>query len=232
MTRRSTVGSVLLALGMLSTSGCALLPEERVETGLSDVELNDADIAELEPVIAAETVDSPAALASGTTELSWVPGGDIHGVRSIADIKPQWVRQPDAFNFVAPELFSGALVDGTDLYEGGPVLMTFVSPSCAVSVEDGPSFADASEWNESVTFVIVHTDGEQADFEQFVEDADLFGQNVIHINDEDLVLWNRFGIKTQPSTVLVDDDGRASLTAGGLGHEGVATAIALLRAEA
>lgn len=236
MSRRTSIGGIVLALGMLSTTSCALLPEERVETGLSDVELTEADVVELEPVVSAESADSPAALASGTDDdaqdLSWVPGEEVHGVRSIADVNPQWVTEPAAFDFVAPELYSGALVDGSDLYASGPVLMTFVSPSCAVSVEDGPSYSEAAEWNQTVTFVFVHTEGDQASFEQFVEDADLFHQNVIHINDEDLVLWNRFGIETQPSTMLVDRDGRASLASGGLGYEGLATAIALVRADA
>ena len=233
MIRPTRIGPVLLALGVLSTS-CALLPEERVETGLADVDASDAEIVELEPIITAETQDTPAALASGTNtqDLSWVPGENIHGVRSVADVSPRWVTQPEAFDFIGPELFSGALVDGTDLYESGPVLMTFVSPTCAVSIEDGPSYSEAAAWNQSVTFVFVHTDGDQESFQQFVEDADLFHQNVIHINDEDLVLWNRFGIDTQPSTVLVDRDGRASLASGGLGYEGLATAIALLRADA
>ena len=108
--------------------------------------------------------------------------------------------------------------------------MTFVSPSCAISVEDAPSFVEVAQANPTVTFVFVHTDGNVASFQEFIDQADLYEQNMIHINDSDLTLWTRFGIDTQPSTLLVDQMGRASLTEGGLGHEGLATAVQLLGA--
>lgn len=241
--KRQTFTAASLALVMLTAASCGGASEERAEQQ-DPTATSEANTLEFERV-PSDDDSAPEALASQDTEV--VAGGatglvvdarsggrgvnpdnGLHEVRSASEVNPQWVSQPEAFDFFAPELFSGAPVSGADLFQSGPVLMTFVSPSCAVSIEDGPDFADSAEWNQSITYVFVHTDGDQESFEQFVEHADLFHQNIIHINDEDLTLWNRFGIETQPSTVLLNRDGQASVTSGGLDYEGLATATSLL----
>lgn len=253
MSRRSSISAALLAAVVLSSSGCAAVRGERVETGMADdrvIDLEpetaqDAPVDELAATADVDTTGQAAgldgdngaaeALAQSSSDSTAVSGAstpvaveDVLLVRSISDVTPEWTTKPEAFNFLAPELFSGANVSGSDLYSSGPVLMTFISPDCAISIDDGPALSEVAERNQSVTFVFVHTDGDAASFEQFVEDADLYHQNVIHINDSDQSLWNRFGIETQPSTLLLDQNGRASVAGGGLGHEGLAIAMGLL----
>ncbi|MFT7598243.1 MAG: hypothetical protein ACI8TP_001164 [Acidimicrobiales bacterium] len=173
------------------------------------------------------TADDATAETRGSLPVSV---DEVLQVRPVSGFSPEWSTKPEAFDFIAPELFSGAPLVGAEIYRSGSALVTFVSPGCVVSVQDGPAYARVADANPLVTFLFVHTDGSADTFQQFVEEADLFQENVIHINDADLTLWNRFGITTQPSTVLVDRDGRASVTEGGLGHEGLTIAVGLLGA--
>lgn len=199
-----------MAVLLLSSTGCAAIRGERVETGM---------------------VDPDQADSYSTTVLANEPASSsstVEGVQTISEQTAEWLVMPEAFEFFAPELFTGASVSGQDLYATGPVLMTFVAPDCVVSTQDSEAFALTAEEHLSVTFVFVHTNGDATTYERFVEDADLYQQNVIHINDSDLTLWNRFGIQTQPSSVLVKRDGRTAVTDGGLGHDGLFTAMELI----
>lgn len=233
MNRRSIPSAILLALVVVSVSGCAAIKGERVETGIADPNAPttlEPNFVEVEDSAATADLANSGQTTNVVAEDGPVAVADVLQVRPLSDFEPNWTTKPEAFDFFTPELFSGAPTSGADLYASGPVLMTFVSPNCAISIEDGPTYSEVAERNQSITFVFVHTDGDAASFEQFVEDADLYHQNVIHIDDTDLVLWNRFGIESQPSTLLVNRDGQASLTGGGLGHEGLTIAVELLGA--
>lgn len=235
--RHKIYSIVLLGATMLGATSCAAIQGERVETGMAS-----SSQVDLEPQLSAvestvdgggeSTADSDAGLDRNTAgraaEVQPAAILDSLHSRSPSEISPEWTTQPAAFDFTVPELFSGAPVSGRDLYQSGPVIMTYVSPSCVVSAEDAEAFALVAELHQSVTFVFVHTDGDSESFEQFVDNADLYYQNVLHINDSDLALWNRFGIETQPSTMLVDRSGRATLAQGGLGQEGLMLAVGLL----
>ncbi len=157
----------------------------------------------------------------------WEPGNADSGqnVTAVSTLE----ESAEAFRFSAPELFTGATVSGTDLYTSGPVVLTFVSPHCPISVDEGPDLADAAEYGSDITYVFVHTGGEREEYLQYVEDNDLYQQNSIHIDDSDLALWDRFGVKIQPSSVLVDSEGTIRFTTGGLEHQGLSEAADLLR---
>ncbi len=204
---------ISVALLTLSTIGCAGIRGDRVETGTDDRPVLVAPEATLAPTSTDGFSDAvtPAAARGSAPRTS-----------------PLATAEPEAFGFVAPELFTGAPVSGVDIYESGPALMVFVSPGCVISVEESPDLAASAEMNPTVTYVFVHTGGDPLAYQQFVEGADLYQQNSIHIDDTERVLWNRFGVTTQPSTVLVDGDGLVSITAGGLGTEGLDNAIGLV----
>lgn len=190
-----------ITLVALISAGCSVRGE-RVESGFADPE--DA-IAMLEPTEVAD--DSSATF-----------GGDTHNALA-----------PEAFSFTAPELFRGTPVRGTTLNESGPVLMTFVSPGCPISAEEAAEYAIAAEKWEEVNFVIVHSGAARADYLEWVENADLFAQNILHLEDTDGVLSDRFLIEYTPTTLLVDAEGNVTRTIGALGHEGLANATFEIR---
>ncbi len=221
---RSKSASIALGLAVMFISvGCAGVRGELVETGIA--ETAETDFAAAGGSLSGTNVDSSSLSAD---EWWAAPADERERVRSASGLAAEWTAVPEAWDFHSPELFSGAPLAGKDLFESGSVLVNFVSPGCPISVEDAEAFAAAAERNPSVTFVFAHTDGATAEYEQFVEDSDLFQQNVVHVNDSDLALWNRFGIADQPSTILIKGDGSASVTTGGLGHEGVANAVDLV----
>ncbi len=135
----------------------------------------------------------------------------------------------EAFNFAGKELFSGATISGADLQASGPVIMTFVSPDCDISVEEGAELAAAAELEEDITYVFVHGEGTTETYEAFVDKTDLFQQNVIHIDDSNLALANRFSIDVRPTMVLGHDNGTVSVSTGGLSHKGITEAGLLVR---
>lgn len=233
MSGQRLLPATLLSLVLFSTAGCAAIQGERVETGMSVAAQVDLEPDELS--VDATPTTGQASAAGDAGQIETIGADDSHasvdhglGVRPSSDLSPDWTTRPGAFDFVAPELFSGAPVLGADIHESGRVLVIFVSPSCVISAQDGPAYATTAEANPEVTFLFVHTKGDRESFVQFVDDADLYQQNAIHIDDSDLTLWNRFGVTSQPSTILVDHLGRASLTEGGLGHEGLTVAVSLL----
>ncbi len=236
--RKTTVSAALLALAMISTSGCASLRGERVESGMGSTQEIDLEpgeaAADAEDTTTSTSISSsdgtvPDELASsaGTAE----PGGiGVVEYANAPQLPPAAVSaaSADSFNFFAPELFSGAPVSGPDLYETGPVVVTFLSPTCPVSVAEAPSLAEAAELDPEITYVFVHTGADRAAYLEYVEYADLYQQNAIHIDDTDLTLWNRFDIQVQPSTVLVHTSGAVTVSTGGLDHEGLANAARLV----
>lgn len=137
----------------------------------------------------------------------------------------------DPFQFTATDLFGGGAIEGMDLYEGRPTIMTFVVPSCPVCQSEGPLIAQAAERHSDVTFVVVHSAGTEQDYLDFVFASELETENIIHITDTEMALWQRFGVRSQPSTVLVDSEGRLTSSVGALNHDGLDRAVDKLRSD-
>ncbi len=157
-----------------------------------------------------ELVESGAEDDESSAELTFSDGSD---------------RQATLFDFTAPDLYTGAPVDGNDMRDNAPLIMTFVVPSCPICVTEAPKLANAAEANPGVNFVVVHSFGEVDDFFEYTNAADLTHENTIHVVDVDGTLWERFGIEAQPSSILVDDAGRVSSTRGALGDDGLLRAL-------
>lgn len=134
-------------------------------------------------------------------------------------------REEALFAFTAPELFTGTRIDGLDLHNDAPLVMTFVVPSCAVCVVEAPKLASAAEANGGVNFVVVHSFGEVDGFLEYADQYNLSSENTIHLVDIDGTLWDRFGIYSQPSSILVDESGRVTSSRGALGDDGLLRAI-------
>lgn len=130
------------------------------------------------------------------------------------------------FDFSASELFTGSSVDGQELLQNAPLIVTFVVPSCPVCVAEAPKLGAAAEANAHVNFVVVHSFGELEDFRSYTNTTDLSQENILHIVDTDGVLWERFGIISQPSSVLIDGQGRVTNSRGALGDDGLLRAVA------
>lgn len=129
-----------------------------------------------------------------------------------------------AFAFEAPELYGNAVVSGAELYQNSPAIITFVSPTCPVCVEEGPKLANAAEDNPDINYVVVHSFGDREMYLDYNDASALGQENVIHIVDHDGVLWDRFGVSAQPSTVLIDSEGQLSSSRGALQDDGLVRA--------
>lgn len=128
------------------------------------------------------------------------------------------------FAFRAPELYTGQIVEGTELFSNAPLIVVFVQPSCDICHVEAPKLAYAAELHPEINYVMVHGFGTTDEFLEFNDGFDLSQENVIHLVDTEGVLWNRFGVTSQPSSVLVDIDGVVSTSRGALGDDGLARA--------
>ncbi len=68
---------------------------------------------------------------------------------------------------------------------------------------------------------------DQGDIEEFI--STLAVGAFPHTVDDDGTIWERFGIRSQPAFVFLNDDGTATLHNGGLGADGLADAIEQLQ---
>ncbi|MEM7095612.1 MAG: redoxin family protein [Actinomycetota bacterium] len=126
------------------------------------------------------------------------------------------------FVFFAEELGTGDDFDGLDLFRGRPTLMVFSVPSCPICAVEAPAIAEAAVEYPGITFAIVHSQGDAEAYAEFNEVAGLNGHdNVVHLLDEDLYLWRRFGVRQQPTSILIDADGYISAARGALASEGL-----------
>lgn len=137
----------------------------------------------------------------------------------------------DLFGFTAPDLTSGYPVVGAELYENAPTIVTFVVPSCPVCVTEAPKLSAAAEAHPEVNFLFVHSFGEVSEFVEYADGYELSHENTVHVVDIDGILWERFGLVSQPSTVLVDHTGAVSSSVGALGDDGLLRAISTVTGE-
>jgi len=72
------------------------------------------------------------------------------------------------FAFTGIELYGRSGVDGLELVDQAPMIMTFVVPSCSVCVLEGPEIAASAAANPDITYVVVHSAGSVEDYEAYV----------------------------------------------------------------
>ena len=198
-TNRPTLLIVLLLTTCVLLSSCGGIRGERVVTGAGN-ETNIVDTRQLAPI------------------------RDLSGAVEVTN-----VSSTEAFAFSATDLFSRQAVRGTDLFEGGPAIITFVVPGCPVCVSEGPLLGASAANNPDVTYVFVHSGGDADSYEGYVTSSELSASNVVHLDDSAGWIWTRFGVIQQPTSLLVDADGDVTQSLGSLGEEGLARAISNLR---
>lgn len=214
--RRRFRGGALAAAFMLLLPACT---ESRVQVDTG---------APLIESISDETDDRT------TTSIGLVAGGSESAPAALAYADEDRITVPstdpaiEPFVFFANELGTGEEIDGLDLYRGRPTLITFSVPSCPVCIAEAPMIAGAAEKYPDITFVLVHSQGSLSDYNGFVDTAGLDQDNVIHLVDQDLSLWRRFGVIQQPTSVLINAEGKVSATRGALASEGLDIVAALL----
>lgn len=169
-----------------------------------------------------------------TTSIGLVAGGSESPDGALAYADEDRIPVPasdpaiEPFVFFASELGTGEEIDGLDLYRGRPTLITFSVPTCPVCTAEAPMIAGAAEKYPDITFVIVHSQGTLNDYKEFADTADLTQDNVIHLVDQDMSLWRRFGVVQQPTSVLINAEGKVSQTRGALASEGLDIVAAML----
>ncbi|WP_203968287.1 redoxin domain-containing protein [Sediminihabitans luteus] len=130
---------------------------------------------------------------------------------------------PAALDFTGTTV-AGDAFDAAEL-AGGPVVLWFWAPWCTICRGEAPAVSDvAADLAGDVTFVGVPGLGQVDAMQGFVDDTGVDG--FAHVVDDDGALWQKFGVVSQPSYVLVGADGSTELVVGALGHDALATRAA------
>lgn len=129
------------------------------------------------------------------------------------------------FEFEGYDLFSGAPVDGLEIYAQRPAILVFMAPWCPACREEAPDLAASAELYDDVNFVVVHGVSTNEEMQAFVEETGMDNGAITHLSDQSGELWRRFNITTQPVSVLVDADGVLTRSTGGLSDHGFARAV-------
>ena len=72
--------------------------------------------------------------------------------------------------------------------------------------------------------MVVHSFGDRESYLDYNDNSALGQENVIHVVDHQGLLWDQFGVSSQPSTVLIDSEGQLSSSRGALQDDGLARA--------
>lgn len=130
-----------------------------------------------------------------------------------------------SFDFTATELYSGTRIEGEDLFGQGAVLVTFVQPGCEISVDGGPTIAEAADLHPEAIYVIVHSGADDEAYLAFAEEAELYEENMVHISDHYGALAARYGVVDYPTTLLIDTDMRITSVIGVMDAEAQLEAV-------
>ena len=126
---------------------------------------------------------------------------------------------PAAFAFSAVSL-DGDVIEGAELLDRAPAIITFVRADCDYSEDEVPKIVDAADRHPDVDFVIVASgeSGPRAPWLAGIADG---RDNLVVLDDGDDRLWYRFAITATPSNVLVDDAGVMRSSYGALAESGL-----------
>ena len=115
-------------------------------------------------------------------------------------------RAPD---FDAP-ILTGPVLDRSaslslDDLRGRPVVLNFWASWCAPCEDEAPILRKAyREYGDRISFVGVDIRDARSDALAFIEDH---GLDYVHVRDEDLEVYDDFGLTGQPETFFLDQDG-------------------------
>lgn len=186
-------------------------------------------------MLALVAVMSSCAQVRGDRQTQGVPTEPAPVALAEVDEGPQGqlvstVSEEDAvFDFTSIELYGRSAVEGMELVQNVPMIMTFVVPSCSVCVLEGPEIAASAQSNPDITYVIVHGAGSVPDYEAYNGATGLYFENIVHLDDSSGALWRRFGVTQQPTTLLVGADGSISQSIGALELDGLKKAVEIVQ---
>lgn len=110
-------------------------------------------------------------------------------------------RAPD---FTAPRLDGGGSLSLAQL-AGKPVVINFWASWCEPCIDEAPMLRRASEeYGDEITFVGIDIRDAHSDALAFVEAYDLAYP---HVRDEDLKIYDDYGLTGQPETFFLDENG-------------------------
>jgi thiol-disulfide isomerase/thioredoxin len=107
--------------------------------------------------------------------------------------------------------FTGKTLDGTAFdaatLAGKPAILWFWAPWCATCASEAQSINDLKdEYGDRLAILGIAGMGDNKAMHQFVSDLEV--TKVPNLDDQQGVLWKRFGITEQSTYVLVDKAGR------------------------
>ena len=152
-----------------------------------------------------------AAPRSGTrwasVTLILVPAVAFLGLLAVALINNS---PPPQVGDVAPSFEAELLLDegeerSLEDLRGKPVLVNFWASWCVPCKDEAPMLSEANaRYGDRVTFVGVDIRDARSSALEFVERYDL---DYLHVRDEDLAIYDDFGLTGQPETFFLDEKG-------------------------
>lgn len=151
---------------------------------------------------------SPSAPTRKWTRLAWllVPAVAFVGLLAFATLRAGGVPVPGdpAPAFDAPLLEGDGTLALADL-RGKPVVINFWASWCIPCKDEAPLFRRAhDEYGDRVSIIGINIRDARSDARGFV---DRYGLDYQHVRDEDLEIYDRYGLTGQPETFFVDSEG-------------------------
>ena len=219
---RRSAALIVAGAGLLALTGCGAMKGERVLTDDDGSSFSSDEVATrpIEAVPGADGAAGAGEIAAADESSITVTTAAPAPVVEIAEAEPV----PAAFAFSATSL-DGESIEGAELLDRSPSIITFVRADCDYSEEEVPKIVEAAERYPEVTFVVVASgvDGPDAPWLAGVADG---RDNVVVLDDGDDRLWYRFAITATPSNVLVDEAGLMRSSYGALAESGLDRASA------
>lgn len=123
----------------------------------------------------------------------------------------------DPIAFSAIDVETGERFDGASL-KGSDTMIWFWASWCPICEAESGAIVNAAaepDWPEGVTLIGVAGLSDAAEAKVFVDEHGV--GDFQHVYDTDGSIWSSFGVTSQPSLALVNDDGTFTVITGGIG---------------
>ena len=105
---------------------------------------------------------------------------------------------------ISGELLTGGSVAWEE-FRGKPMVVNFWASWCKPCEEESPLMAEAHQaYGSDITFLGVNIRDARSDAIAFKDETEMEFQ---HVRDEQLEIYDRFGLTGQPETFFIDEDG-------------------------
>lgn len=212
---RRVAAIALAGLGIVALSGCGAVKGERVLVDDEGSSFSTDEVID-QPADSLDATGAGGEIAGSATDPSMsVTTAAPAPIVEVAETEPV----PAAFAFSAVSL-DGDVIEGAELLDRAPAIITFVRADCDYSEDEVPKIVDAADRHPDVDFVIVASgeSGPRAPWLAGIADG---RDNLVVLDDGDDRLWYRFAITATPSNVLVDDAGVMRSSYGALAESGL-----------